>query len=75
MSLFSIASEKSRQRGYEYFTENKVISAKSTVPQALLDTFGAVGRRNIMSPLTLSTPGNPPVTVRLPPEDRVFAST
>ncbi len=43
MSLLSIASEKSRQRGYEYFTENKVISAKGTGSASFVGTVRGSG--------------------------------
>lgn len=43
MSLFSIASEKSRQRGYEYFTENKVISASGTGSASYVGTVRGSG--------------------------------
>lgn len=43
MSLLSLASEKSRQRGYEYFTENKVISAKGTGSASFVGTVRGSG--------------------------------
>ena len=43
MSLLSIASDKSRQRGYEYFTENKVISAKGTGSASFVGTVRGSG--------------------------------